>query len=72
MCSDNSPKAILKTPEAAVYLGLSASTLNKMRCVGGGPPYVKLTGRAVGYLRSDLDSFLASQRRSSTSERPAA
>ncbi len=31
---------------AATYLGLSASTLNKLRCTGAGPIYFKL-GRAV-------------------------
>jgi predicted DNA-binding transcriptional regulator AlpA len=59
---------VLKTAEAAVYTGRSESGLEKMRCSGTGPPFVKLGSRSVGYLREDLDAWLASRRRSSTSE----
>ena len=31
----------LRTPEAAAYLGLSPSTLEKLRLYGGGPVYYK-------------------------------
>jgi excisionase family DNA binding protein len=52
---------------AANYLGLSASTLNKLRCTGSGPVYFKL-GRAVRYDPQDLDQWLAERRVGSTSE----
>jgi predicted DNA-binding transcriptional regulator AlpA len=52
---------------AANYTGLSVSTLNKLRVFGGGPPYLKL-GRRVAYDQKDLDGWLASKRRQSTSE----
>ena len=42
-------RVTLTTPEAAAYMGLAVSTLNKWRCHGGGPRYSKL-GRAVRYL----------------------
>ena len=45
------------TREAARYLGLAVSTLNKWRCYGTGPKYLKL-GRAVRYTKDELDSFL--------------
>ena len=45
------------TREAALYLGLAVSTLNKWRCYGTGPKYLKL-GRAVRYTKDELDSFL--------------
>lgn len=64
-----SPNDILRTPQAAPYVGLAVGTLNKMRLTGDGPPFVRLTSRAVGYLRSDLDAFLASRRVRSTSDR---
>src|SRR5579863_8223282 len=51
---------------AANYLGLSASTLNKLRCTGAGPVYFKL-GRAVRYDPQDLDDWLTARRVSSTS-----
>jgi predicted DNA-binding transcriptional regulator AlpA len=57
----------LRTADAAIYCGLSASTLNKLRVFGGGPKYLKL-GRAVCYDVSDLDSWLATKRRASTSD----
>lgn len=37
----------LKTPDAAVHLGLSARTLEKHRCFGTGPVFRKLGGRIV-------------------------
>jgi predicted DNA-binding transcriptional regulator AlpA len=57
----------LRTADAATYCGLSASTLNKLRVFGGGPKYLKL-GRTVCYDVSDLDSWLATKRRASTSD----
>ena len=45
------------TREAAVYLGLAVSTLNKWRCYGTGPKYLKL-GRAVRYTKDELDIFI--------------
>lgn len=56
---------MLRTPEAAVFTGLSASTLNKLRLVGDGPVYLKL-GKAVVYDTSDLSAWLSSKRRRST------
>jgi excisionase family DNA binding protein len=43
--------------QAANYLGLSKSTLEKMRIEGRGPRYLKLGGRCF-YRRSDLDAYL--------------
>ena len=49
---------ILHTREAAQYLGLSYSTLTKLRLAGGGPCYVKL-GRRVGYRAEALEHWVA-------------
>jgi predicted DNA-binding transcriptional regulator AlpA len=65
---ENKSRKILNAPEAAAYCGSSASTFAKLRVYGGGPVYVKL-GRRVGYDVADLDRWLASHRRNSTSER---
>lgn len=59
---------VLLTPEAAKYIARSDSFLEKARCSGEGPPFIKLGSRAVGYLIEDLDAWLTSRRRSSTSE----
>jgi predicted DNA-binding transcriptional regulator AlpA len=58
----------LRAPSAAAYLGLSPSTLAKMRLRGDGPVYRKCGRRIVVYAVSDLDSFLAQRRRRSTSD----
>jgi len=49
----------LTTKEAAAYLGLMPCTLEKWRCQGKGPRFVKLGSKAVRYRRSDLDAFVA-------------
>ena len=59
---------VLRTPEAARVLGLSSSTLEKMRLTGDGPPFVRLGARAVGYAVDDLCAWLQSRRSSSTSD----
>jgi predicted DNA-binding transcriptional regulator AlpA len=58
---------VLRTPDAARYLGLAASTLEKMRIYGGGPVYQKAGPRIVVYRTEDLDAWLAGGRRTSTS-----
>ncbi len=55
------------TREAALYLGLAVSTLNKWRCHGGGPQFLKL-GRAVRYRKDDLDRFIETRMFGSTAE----
>lgn len=52
---------------AAEYIGLSASTMNKLRVRGDGPEFLKL-GRRVVYETGALDQWLAGKRRKSTSE----
>ncbi len=51
------PSSRLKGQDAATYLGLSHSTLEKMRHTGRGPRYLKVGGR-VFYRQSDLDAYL--------------
>jgi predicted DNA-binding transcriptional regulator AlpA len=52
----------LRTPAAAVYVGLSPSTLEKKRQTGDGPRFIRLGGWAVGYAVEDLDAWLDGQR----------
>jgi predicted DNA-binding transcriptional regulator AlpA len=61
----------LDTAAAAEYVGLSKSTLEKLRCWGTGPKYLKLN-RAVRYRVSDLEGWLNERLVSSTSEPPFA
>lgn len=57
----------LNTKDAASYLGLASSTLEKGRVSGRGPRFIKL-GRAVRYLTLDLDAYLQARVKNSTSE----
>ena len=59
---------VLRTPEAAHYVGLSASTLEKFRLTGNGPIYQKAGPKIVVYRTEDLDAWLAGGRRTSTSD----
>ena len=70
MSSDFSriPRPKLRTREAAAYIGLAKSTLEKLRLTGNGPPYIRI-GRVVVYDPDDLDHWLAAHRRLSTSDR---
>ncbi len=49
---------LLTTREAARFFGLKPGTLERWRCFGDGPKFVKVGGHAVRYLREDLESFL--------------
>jgi predicted DNA-binding transcriptional regulator AlpA len=58
----------VRAPEAAKYLGLSASTLAKLRMSGDGPTFAKLGRRVVVYRLADLDEWVTRSRRKSTLE----
>ena len=51
--------------DVARHMGVSAKTLAQWRYLGVGPEFVKV-GRNVRYRWSDVQAWLASQRRSST------
>jgi excisionase family DNA binding protein len=58
----------MNTVQAADYLGLGKSTLDKYRVIrNDGPVFVKF-GRRVLYDPDDLDSWLAQHKRRSTSD----
>jgi len=59
MEQSTSEKAIMTVAEAAEYLGLSQSALNKWRCYGMqyGPAYIKM-GKSVRYRLEDLQEWI--------------
>lgn len=61
-------KRVLRAPEAANYIGLSESTLAKRRLYGLPPAFLNLGGRAIGYDLDELDRWLETCRRRSTSQ----
>jgi predicted DNA-binding transcriptional regulator AlpA len=58
----------LRTPEAAAYVGLTASSLQKLRLTGDGPRYAKLGRKIVVYPVLELDAWIAKRMRTSTSD----
>lgn len=64
-------RQMLTTGRAARYTGVAESTLEKLRLTGRGPTYIKL-GRSVRYSPDDLDEWMSSHRRKSTSVAVAA
>ncbi|SFK03277.1 Predicted DNA-binding transcriptional regulator AlpA [Methylocapsa palsarum] len=59
---------LLRTKEAAARVGLAEATLEKLRCLGGGPPYFKVSRKRVVYDAAELDLWARSQRFASTSD----
>lgn len=65
----NDDRRYLRTPAAALRCGLSARTLEKLRFTGAGPPFSRPPGcRFVVYDVADLDQWMRSGRRRSTSD----
>jgi excisionase family DNA binding protein len=54
--------------QAAVYLGISANTLNCWRSRREGPPFVKVGGK-VRYRLADVDAWADGRRRDPSSQR---
>ena len=62
------PHRRLRTSQAAAYVNLATSTLEKYRLTGKGPVYEKAGPKIVVYRPEDLDAWLNAQRRRSTSD----
>ena len=62
----------LRTKDAANYLGVGQSTLERKRIEGTGPTFRRLGSRIVTYAVDDLDAWANENVLSSTSEREAA
>ena len=63
------PDLDLLTPlEAATYLRVSKSYLDKLRVYGGGPKFLRPGKRKILYRKSELDVWAADRTFTSTSE----
>ena len=54
--------------EAAKVVNCSPRTLQKWRGTGKGPPFVRVTSRCIRYRAEDLEAFIESRVRTSTSD----
>lgn len=61
-------KGYLRTPDAAAYLGMGQSTLERKRIDGTGPTFRRLGAKIVTYAICDLDAWASKQVHNSTSE----
>ena len=64
--------ALIPEAEAADFLNLSVRSLQGFRYRGGGPRYVRISGRCIKYRRIDLREWTEARLRSSTSDRGGA
>ena len=55
----SSPRYRMNSAEAARYLGISETLLNRLRVRGGGPLFSRISIRVV-YDSADLDAYLES------------
>jgi predicted DNA-binding transcriptional regulator AlpA len=60
---------LLREKEVAEFLGLSSATLRNWRTRGDGPPFVRLSGRAIRYQPAALREWVAQRARRSTSDK---
>lgn len=59
---------LLTTKEAARLLGVSKAFLDRDRWAGARIPFIKIGSRAVRYREADLDAYLDSRLRRSTTD----
>lgn len=60
---------LLNTKQAANYLSLSTAFLERDRWAGAKVPFIKISARAVRYRLDDLEKYIESRIRKSTSDR---
>ena len=69
MMSDHDAVYLLTEVEAAKLLKFSPRFLQARRVRGDGPPFVRISCRAIRYRRSDLLTWVESRIRTSTADR---
>jgi hypothetical protein len=57
-------ETLIPSPDAAKSLGVNECTMAAWRSRGGGPAFFKI-GRRAFYSRTDIDAWIAAQRRES-------
>jgi predicted DNA-binding transcriptional regulator AlpA len=58
----------LRAGDAAKRIGLSPSTLVKMRMRGDGPPFIRLTPRRIVYAPEALEDFVRKRQYTRTAD----
>ncbi len=66
----DNPLELLTEKELAKVTGFSPRTLQSWRCRGLGPPFLKISQGCIRYQRAEVEKWLASRWRRSTSDYP--
>jgi hypothetical protein len=66
--TNNGTKLLLNEAEAADAIGFTPRFLQERRRTGGGPPYVRVSSRAIRYRPEDIDRWAREHLRTSTSD----
>ena len=61
-------RPLLTEEQAAAFLGFTPRFLQNRRYLGSGPAFVRIRARAIRYRPEDLEEWVRTQVRSSTSE----
>lgn len=56
-------REVLTEAEISEWLGLSQPTLSRLRRTGGGPAFVRLSARRIGYRRGAVQAWLDERER---------
>jgi hypothetical protein len=64
-------RRLISTREAAKYIGVGKSTLEKLRFDGDGPVYIKASPGRIVYAVEDLEDYLNARRCQPTRPEPA-
>ena len=59
---------LLTQGQVACLVGVSEKAMEGWRYKGGGPPYIRISSRCIRYRRADLEAWLDSRTRISTSD----
>jgi hypothetical protein len=59
---------LLNEHEAAAFLNYTVRALQNWRLRGGGPRFVKVSGRSIRYRRRDLNEWVEQKLRASTAD----
>jgi len=60
---------LLNEQQVEEQYGISKRWLQKMRCQGGGPKFLKIGNKTVRYRPSDIETFLVAHEKISTSDK---
>ncbi len=65
---DHDPASLLTEADAAELLKFTPRFLQARRMLGNGPPFVRISARAIRYRRADILAWIEARVRTSTSD----